>query len=98
MQCFPQIDFTWAGCPPLTAAVSSETGLCQGTNLRKVTKNSAAFNITKRTAASITLKWKKFGTTGTLPRNGHSAKLSNRGTRAFLKEGTGNPMVTLAEL
>jgi hypothetical protein len=47
--------------------------------------------------ASIILKWKKFGTTTTLPRAGCQAKLSNRG-RAFVREVTKNPMVTLTEL
>ena len=47
---------------------------------------------------SIILKWKKFGTTKTLPRAGRLAKLSNRGRRALVKEVTMNPMVTLIEL
>ena len=40
---------------------------------------SAALKVPKNTIASIILKWKKFGTTKTLPRAGHLAKLSNRG-------------------
>uniref|UniRef100_A0AAZ3SAF5 Sleeping Beauty transposase HTH domain-containing protein n=1 Tax=Oncorhynchus tshawytscha TaxID=74940 RepID=A0AAZ3SAF5_ONCTS len=44
------------------------------------------------------LKWKKFGTTKTLPRDGSTAKLSNRGRRALVGEVTKNPMVTLTEL
>ena len=50
-----------------------------------------------RTVASI-LKWKKFGTTKTLPRARRPAKLSNRGRRAFVREVTKNPMATLTEL
>ena len=46
----------------------------------------------------IILKWKKFGTTKTLPRAGRPAKLSNRGRRALVREVTKNPMVTLTEL
>uniref|UniRef100_A0A674AB71 Zinc finger protein 250-like n=1 Tax=Salmo trutta TaxID=8032 RepID=A0A674AB71_SALTR len=42
-------------------------------------KISAALNVPKNTVASIILKWKKFGTTKTLPRAGRPAKLSNRG-------------------
>ena len=42
-------------------------------------KNSAAFKVPKNTVASIILKWKKFGTTKTLPRAGRPAKLSIRG-------------------
>ena len=39
----------------------------------------------------------KFGTTRTLPRAGHPARLSNRGRRAVVREVTKNLMVTLAE-
>ena len=46
---------------------------------------SAALKVPKNTMASIILKWKKFGTTKTLPRPGHPAKLSK------------NTMVTLTE-
>ena len=46
----------------------------------------------------IILKWKKFGTTKTLPRAGHPAKVSNQGKRALFREVTKNPMVTLTEL
>uniref|UniRef100_A0A4W5KL89 C2H2-type domain-containing protein n=1 Tax=Hucho hucho TaxID=62062 RepID=A0A4W5KL89_9TELE len=42
-------------------------------------KISAALKVPKNTVASIILKWKKFGTTKTLPRAGRPAKLSNRG-------------------
>ena len=41
---------------------------------------------------------KKFGTTRTLPRDGHPTKLSSQGTRALARVFTKNPMVTLAEL
>ncbi|XP_073415495.1 uncharacterized protein [Dendrobates tinctorius] len=41
------------------------------------------------------LKWKKFGTTRSLPRSGCRAKLSNRGKRALVRE---NPMITVTEL
>jgi hypothetical protein len=40
---------------------------------------SAALKVPKNTVASIILKLKKFGTTKTLPRAGHLAKLSNMG-------------------
>ena len=39
---------------------------------------SAAPIVPKNTVASIILKWKKFGTTKTLPSAGRQAKLSNR--------------------
>ena len=47
---------------------------------------SAALKVPKNTVASIILKWKKFGTTETLPSAGRPAKLSNRGRRAFVRE------------
>jgi hypothetical protein len=59
---------------------------------------STALKVAKSTAASIIFKWKKFGTTKTLPRAGLLAKLRNRGRRALVREVTNNPMVTLTEL
>uniref|UniRef100_A0AAZ3SLV7 Sleeping Beauty transposase HTH domain-containing protein n=1 Tax=Oncorhynchus tshawytscha TaxID=74940 RepID=A0AAZ3SLV7_ONCTS len=59
---------------------------------------SAALKIPKNTVAFIILKWKKFRTTETFPRAGHTAKLSNRGRRALVREVTKNPMVSLTEL
>ena len=52
---------------------------------------SAALKVPKNTMASIILKWKKFGTTKTLPGAGPPAKLNNQG-------GDKNRMVTLTEL
>ncbi|CDQ76035.1 unnamed protein product [Oncorhynchus mykiss] len=46
----------------------------------------AASKIPKNPVASITLKWKKFGTTKTLTRASRPAKLSNRGRRALVRE------------
>jgi hypothetical protein len=40
---------------------------------------SAALKVPKNTLAPIILKWEKFGTTKTLPRAGHLAKLSIQG-------------------
>jgi transposase len=59
---------------------------------------SAALKFPKNTVASIILKWKKFGTTKTLPRAGRPAKLRNRGRRVLVREVTENPMVNLTEL
>ena len=59
---------------------------------------SAALKVPKNTVVSIILKWKKFGTTKTLPRAGRPAKLGNRGRRALVKEAAKKPMVTLTEL
>ena len=52
---------------------------------------SAALKAPKNTVASIILKWKKLGTTKTLPRAGRPAKLSNRGRRYLVREVTKNP-------
>jgi hypothetical protein len=57
-------------------------------------KMSAALKVPKDTVASIILKWKKFGTTETLPRAGRPAKLCNRWRRAFVMEVNKYPMVT----
>ena len=59
---------------------------------------SAALKFPKNTGASIILKWKKFGTTKTLPKAGRGAKLSNRWKRALVREVTHNTAVTLTEL
>ena len=55
-----------------------------GEGYRKI---SAALKVPMSTVASIIRKWKKFGTTRTLPRAGRPAKLSNRGSceRCFNK-------------
>ena len=58
---------------------------------------SAALTVPKNTAASIILKWKKFGTTKTLLRASRTAKLSNRGERTLVREVTKNQMLTLTE-
>jgi transposase len=59
---------------------------------------SAALKVPKNTVASIILKWKKFGTTKTLPRAGRPSKLSNTGRRALVGEVTKNTMVTDSSL
>ena len=61
-------------------------------------KNIAALKVPNNTVASIIHKWKKFGTTKTLPRAGRPAKLNNLGRRALVREATKNPMVTLTKL
>ncbi|KAK3510100.1 hypothetical protein QTP70_026829 [Hemibagrus guttatus] len=66
--------------------------------LSSIKKNSAALKVPMNTVASIICKWKKFGTTRTLPRTGRLAKLNDRGRRALDSEVTKNLMVTLKEL
>ena len=55
---------------------------------------SSVLKVPKNTVSSIILKWKKFGTTKTLPRAGHLVKVSNQGRRALVREVIKNPMVT----
>jgi hypothetical protein len=57
-----------------------------------------AFKVRKNTVLSIILKWKKFGTTKTHPRDGTLARRSIRQRRTLVREVTKNPMVTLTEL
>ena len=59
----------------------------------KYQTSSAALKVPKNTVSSI-LKWKKFGTTKTLPRAGRPVKLGNRRRRALVREVTKKPMVT----
>jgi hypothetical protein len=59
---------------------------------------SASLKVPKNTVASILLKWKKFGTSKTLPKAGHPAILSNRGRRALVIDVTKNLVVPLTEL
>ncbi|KAK3561640.1 hypothetical protein QTP86_012048 [Hemibagrus guttatus] len=61
-------------------------------------KVSAALKVPMRTVASIICKWKKFGTTRTLPRSGRPAKPSDRERRVLVRDVTKNPVVTLKEL
>ncbi|KAG2456618.1 TCB1 transposase, partial [Polypterus senegalus] len=66
-----------------------------GEGYRKI---CAALKVPMSTVASIIRKWKKFETTRTLPIAGRPSKLSNWGRRAFVRQVTKNPMVTLSEL
>ena len=49
-------------------------------------RSGEALKVLKNTAASIILKWKKFGTTKVLPRACHPDKLNNLGRRALVSE------------
>jgi hypothetical protein len=57
----------------------------------------AALKVPQNTVASIILKWKKFGTTKTLPRAGRPSTLSNQRRRALVREVTKNQMITRTE-
>jgi hypothetical protein len=60
----------------------------------RVPKHFCTIEGPKNTVASISLKWKNFGTTKILPRADCPAKLGNQGRRALVREVTNNPMVT----
>ena len=75
-----------------------DTNLTRHRSAEVYQKMSVALNAPKNTVASIILKWKKFGTTQTLPRTGRPAKLNNRGRRALVRQVTKNTMVTLTLL
>ncbi len=66
-----------------------------GESYRKI---SVALKVPMSTVASIIRKWKKFGTTRSLPRACLLAKLSNWLRRALSRVVTKNLMVTLVEL
>ena len=48
---------------------------------------SAALKVPKNTVASIILKWKKFGTTKTLPRTGLPGKIEQSGEKGLGQGG-----------
>ncbi|CAJ0947968.1 unnamed protein product [Ranitomeya imitator] len=52
----------------------------------RLQQNFCSTQVPKSTVASIILKWKKFGTTRSLPRPGRPAKRSNRGRRVLVRE------------
>ena len=52
---------------------------------------SGVSKVPKSTVSSIIRKWKKYGTTQTLPRAGHLTKLSNWARRTLVREVTKNP-------
>ena len=59
---------------------------------------SRVLRIPKSTVSYIIRKWKKYGTTQTLPKAGRPTKISNRARRTLVREETKNPMITLTEL
>uniref|UniRef100_A0A803K701 Transposase Tc1-like domain-containing protein n=1 Tax=Xenopus tropicalis TaxID=8364 RepID=A0A803K701_XENTR len=61
-------------------------------------KISKALNIPLSTVQAIIQKWKEYGTTVTLPRQGRPPKLTGRTRRALIRNAAKRPMVTLDEL
>ena len=85
--------------PQLTVHVRAQTKHeVKGIVCRPPRQNCLEEQIWGGSVASIIHKWKKFGTARTLPSAGRPSKLSDWGRRAFVREVTKNPMVTLSEL
>ncbi|KAL0162929.1 hypothetical protein M9458_042325, partial [Cirrhinus mrigala] len=61
-------------------------------------KISQALNIPRSTVQAIIQKWKEYGTTVNLPRQGRPPKLTGRTRRALIRNAAKRPMVTLDEL
>ena len=55
-------------------------------------------NIPQSTIKSIIKKWKEYGTTTNLPREGPTPKLTDQARRALIREATKRPKITLKEL
>ena len=55
-------------------------------------------NIQRSTIKSIIKKWKEYGTTTNLPREGHPPKRTEQARRALMREATKRPKITLKEL
>ena len=54
--------------------------------------------VPKSTVSSIIRKWKEYGTTQTLLRDGHPTKLSNWARKTLMSQVTNNSMITVTEL
>ncbi|KAJ7319965.1 hypothetical protein JRQ81_019476 [Phrynocephalus forsythii] len=61
-------------------------------------KISKALNIPRSTVQAILQKWKEYGTTANLPRQGRPPKLTGRTRRALIRNAAKRPTVTLDEL
>jgi transposase len=61
-------------------------------------KVSETLNIPQSTIKSFIKKWKEYGTTTTLPREGRPPKFTDHARRALTREATKRPKITLKEL
>ena len=61
-------------------------------------KISEALNIPRSTIKSIIKKWKEYGTTTNLQREGCPPKLMDQARRALIRKATKRPKITLKEL
>ena len=55
-------------------------------------------NIPRNTIKSVIKKWKEYGTTTNLPREGRPPKLMDQARRALISEATKRPKIALKEL
>ena len=61
-------------------------------------KISETLNIPQSTSKSIIKKWKEYGTTTNLPREGRPPKLTDQARRALIREATKRPKIILKQL
>ena len=61
-------------------------------------KISKTLNIPQSSIESIIKKWKEYGTTTNLPREGRPPKLTDQARRVLIREATKRPKITLKEL
>ncbi|MGH0155616.1 UNVERIFIED_CONTAM: hypothetical protein FKN15_036354 [Acipenser sinensis] len=61
-------------------------------------KISKTLNIPRSTIKAIIKKWKEYGTTTNLAREGHPPKLMDQARNALIREATKRPNITLKEL
>jgi transposase len=61
-------------------------------------KISETFNIPRSTIKFLIKKWKEYGTTTSLPREGRPPKRTDHARRALIREATKRPKIILKEL
>uniref|UniRef100_A0AAY5KP51 Transposase Tc1-like domain-containing protein n=1 Tax=Esox lucius TaxID=8010 RepID=A0AAY5KP51_ESOLU len=59
---------------------------------------SKALDIPRYTVKTVIIKWRKYGTTETLPRTGSPSKIDEKGRRKLVREASKMPTETLKEL
>ena len=59
---------------------------------------SKELNIPRNTVKTVIIKWRKYGTTVTLPRTGRPSKIDDKTRRKLVREAAKRPTATLKEL
>uniref|UniRef100_A0AAY5KIL8 Transposase Tc1-like domain-containing protein n=1 Tax=Esox lucius TaxID=8010 RepID=A0AAY5KIL8_ESOLU len=59
---------------------------------------SKALDIPWNTVKTVIIKWRKYGTTKTLPRSGRPSKINEKTRRKLVREASKRPTATLKEL